>query len=214
MGYWADETSNTTIASTGDYSICKKIKYWQYGMPEQGSPYRFMAENLQQLIWDRWYYRFPWRPQRSHPGDAYLYHFETVDDGARNRKNTKNNEKKQMVLQFGDGKDSAKFLSTPFPIIVKTRLSQPVWEQRFVGSTKNTVTVDNESSSSKKTDGNSHHHPPIIGMYEIHRHYNDHFYETDELWDQIPWSSKLSKLVWRGSTSGKRKDFVVPVPRQ
>ena len=217
MGHWADETSNATIIASMDDedNICKKIKYWQYGMPEQGSPYRFTAKNLQQLIWDKCQYRFPWRPQRSHPGDAYLYHFQTVvmhNSGKRN----KNNEKKQMVLQFGDGKDSANFLSTPFPIMVKTRLSQPVWEQRFGGSTS-TGTVDSESSSSsssKKQIDDSHHHPdhhpPIIGMYEIHRHYNDHFYETDELWDQIPWSSKLSKLVWRGSTSGKRKDFVVP----
>lgn len=211
MGHWASEKSNTTLLLTTNETtnttsdgisdhVCTRIKYWQYPMPEIGSPYRFTAANLQQLIRVGWQYRLPWRPQRSHPGDAYLYHFRTVDGNHDRIRNDDNINDRQMILQFGDGKDSANFLSTPFPIMVKTRLSQPVYDRRFGKNSKN-----NDQDRQRK-----HSFPPIIGMYEIHRHYNDHFYETEQLWDEIPWSSKHTKLVWRGSSSGKRKDFVVP----
>jgi hypothetical protein len=84
-----------------------------------------------------------------------------------------NKENKQMLLQFGDGKDSVKFLSTPFPIMVKARLSQRVYEERYGGS--------------KNFEGNN---PPILGMYMIHRHYSDHFHEADEIWDTTTWNIK------------------------
>jgi hypothetical protein len=149
-------------------------------MNEIGSPYLFTATNLRQLRDVKWYTRFPWRPQRSHPGDALYYHYTLTE-----RKD------KRMILQFGDGKDSANFLSTKYPIMVKTRLSSDVYQERY-----------------PSVDPLTRRHPPILGMYEIHRHYNDHFYETDQLWDDIPWSSKRNRLVWRGSSSGRRIDVV------
>jgi hypothetical protein len=91
-------------------------------------------------------------------------------------------------LQFGDGKDSANFLSTQYPIMVKTRLAQSVYAERY-GNLMDT-------------------YPPILGMYEIHRHYNDHFYETDDLWERIPWNMKRNALIWRGSSSGRRREVI------
>ena len=53
-----------------------------------------------------------------------------------------------------------------------------------------------------------HNSPPILGMYLIHRHYSDHFYEADKIWDTTPWNTKKSILIWRGSSSGQRRTVI------
>lgn len=159
-------------------------------MPEIGNPYRFTASNLRTLIHQGSWKRWPWRPQRSHPGDALLYHYQLVDSSTAGTQLRRPEPKKQMILQFGDGKDSANFLSAPYPIMVKTRLTQAVYQERYHDSQY------------------THQRPPILGMYEIHRHYHDHFYETDDMWNVLPWNSKRSTLIWRGSSSGQRRTVV------
>jgi hypothetical protein len=216
MGDWYQQNhSHKEIAHLfrlNSTNLCNAIDFWQPGMPEIGRPYRFNGRNLHSLIFQGSFKRMPWRPQRSHSADAHLYHFHLVDT-ARNNNNKKKQTKdqfryseKQMLLQFGDGKDSATFLSTLYPLMVKTRLSQWVYEERY--GNKLSVNVNNHTTTTIAAATirlPQYHHPPILGMYEMHRHYHDHFYETDDLWEQIPWYTKHNSIIWRGSTSGQRR---------
>jgi Glycosyl transferase family 90 len=191
MGDWYhnDSTANPHSQHLNSTILCNAVDVWRPGMPEIGRPYRFNANNLQTLVYQGAWKRLPWRPRRSHSGDAHLYHFELLSG---NRPNNK-----QMLLQFGDGKDSAKFLSTPYPLMVKTRLSRWVYEERY-----------DDNAALQRSKQTLPHFPPILGMYEIHRHYHDHFYETDDLWEQLPWHSKRDTVIWRGSTSGQRRAVI------
>ncbi|KAG7345935.1 glycosyl transferase family 90 protein [Nitzschia inconspicua] len=190
------------------------LQFWKPGMPEIGKPYRFNEHNLYSLIFRDAWKRLPWRPQRSHPGDAYLYHFQLSVEQASSWSphNTDTLSNKQMLLQFGDGKDSANFLSTPYPIMVKTRLSQWVYQERYGSKERQSVPVNNPRQQQQQERQPNQRllprHPPILGMYEIHRHYHDHFYETDDLWEQRPWHTKHNSIVWRGSTSGQRRPVI------
>jgi hypothetical protein len=193
MGDWYNHSQAAAQWASDPTPLCR-IDYWKSGMPEIGRPYRFTVRNLQDLVYQGSFQRLPWRPMRSHPGDAGLYHYVTVQQhrGKHVYGNPSDQEyhfrDKQMVLQFGDGKDSANFLSTQYPIMVKTRLAQSVYAERY-GNLMDTYS-------------------PILGMYEIHRHYNDHFYETDDLWERIPWNMKRNALIWRGSSSGRRREVI------
>jgi hypothetical protein len=248
---------STSLLRLWETNVCTNIPLWSNGMPERGSPYIFNAKNLQQLIYTGWPKRLPWRYNRGHPPDAYRYHYHLVDNNNDNNYkkekiyNGNNNNNKQMILQFGDGKDSATSLSTPYPIMVKTRLVPDLYQARF-GKEGDTHTILPTTSSSSFLSTSSvgvsppmirthpptnsdnvindttvpiimnHKHddqgsnvvllypqyPPIIGMYEIHRHYNDHFQQVDDLWDIRPWSSKKETLIWRGASSGKRQGIV------
>ncbi|KAG7365518.1 glycosyl transferase family 90 protein [Nitzschia inconspicua] len=194
------------------------LQFWKSGMPEIGKPYRFNEHNLHALIYHDAWKRLPWRPQRSHPGDAYLHHFQLlVQQAPSSPRNTDISSNKQMLLQFGDGKDSANFLSTPYPIMVKTRLSHWVYQERYGSEERQSIPVNNPRQKQLKQQQQQQgqlnkqllpHHPPILGMYEIHRHYHDHFYETDDLWEQRPWHTKHNSIVWRGSTSGQRRPVI------
>jgi Glycosyl transferase family 90 len=209
MGNWYREhiNKNPHLYHLNSTIVCNAIDFWQPGMPEIGRPYRFNGRNLHSLIYQGWWKRLPWRPQRSHPGDAYLYHFQLVDTTRINKKQQSRYSEKQMLLQFGDGKDSAKFLSTPYPLMVKTRLSQWVYEERY-GNNRSVSVIGDTTTTTPASAVATTHYPPILGMYEMHRHYHDHFYETDDLWEQIPWHTKHNSVIWRGSTSGQRRVIV------
>jgi hypothetical protein len=213
MGDWYHEQidNNPHLSHLNGTIICSTVEFWQPGMPEIGRPYRFNGRNLQSVIYQGSWKRLPWRSQRSHPGDANLYHFHLVDtrDNNNNKEIQYEYSEKQMLLQFGDGKDSAKFLSTPYPLMVKTRLSQWVYEERYGNTGSVSVSGNNTTTAAiAATIQPPHHHPPILGMYEMHRHYHDHFYETDDLWDEIPWYTKHNSIIWRGSTSGQRRGII------
>ena len=165
MGVWYNNT--TAVAN----DVCSIIPFWKMGMKEKGAPYLFDHDNLQQLQFKDWPYRLPWRFQRGESADAYRYHFDlaNITDG-------------RMLMQFGDGKDTATFLSTPYPLMVKARLSPKTYQSRFGHAGRQ----------------------PILGMYAMHRHY-DYFHQVDQLWDIIPWPKKTQAIVWRGSTAGTRR---------
>jgi hypothetical protein len=115
-----------------------------------------------------------------------------------------------MLFQFGDAKDTASFLNTPYPLVVISRLASDVYRTRFGNNndtTNNNNNNNNDNNHGNHTNVHPPHHPPILGLLSVHRHY-DHFEEVDRLWDTIPWSSKKSSLIWRGATSGTRDQMV------
>jgi hypothetical protein len=85
--------------------------------------------------------------------------------------------------------------------VVKARLTPQVYQTRF--SSVNTNANANANVNVNVNNDDHPKHPPILGMYSIHRHY-ENFAQVDQLWDVIPWSTKKDTIIWRGSTAGTR----------
>lgn len=153
---------------------CSDVPYWKPGFPVKKFPYRIDASNLRQLQYMGWPWRLPWQYHQGHHVDIATYHIRSSCP--------------RYMIQMGDAKSNATHLDTPYPLLVKSRLSATEYDKHYQHTPNS---------------------PPILGIAHVARHYG-HFQETDAVWDKIPWSSKQEQIVWRGTTSGNRRAVLAP----